>query len=153
MWLGSLNSKGYGLVSNGGKVVLAHRMAWEDVHGPIPHGLTVDHLCLVKRCVNVDHLELVALEENSRRGSAGRRATMCAAGHPLTDDNVIENGRGNRTCRTCRRAWSRAWYAEHRTHCRHGHEFTDENTAIDRAGHRVCRECRRDRKRAAEAAS
>ena len=152
VWLGSLNSKGYGLVADGEKVVLAHRMAWQDVHGPIPEGLTVDHGCLVKRCVNVDHMELVTLEENSRRGSAGRRETVCAAGHPLTDDNVVWNGRGNRTCRTCRREWERAWYAEHKTHCRNGHEFTEANTSLTRDGHRVCRACRLERKRAYAAA-
>jgi len=36
--------------------------------GPIPDGLTLDHLCRVRHCVNPDHLEPVTQTENRRRG-------------------------------------------------------------------------------------
>jgi len=45
----------------------AHRYAYELLRGPIPDGLTLDHLCRVTRCVNPDHLEPVTLAENVRR--------------------------------------------------------------------------------------
>lgn len=68
VWLGCLNSKGYGCIGDGsGGVVLTHRMVWEEQHGSIPDGLTIDHRCLEKRCLNTAHMELVTRGENSRR--------------------------------------------------------------------------------------
>lgn len=47
----------------------AHRWYYEQAHGPIPDGLTLDHLCSQRACVNPDHMESVSLSENIRRGS------------------------------------------------------------------------------------
>lgn len=52
--------------------VRAHRFAYELVKGPIPEGLTLDHLCNVPLCVNPDHLEPVTLSENIRRANVQR---------------------------------------------------------------------------------
>lgn len=46
---------------------LAHRVAYESLHGVIPAGMTVDHACFNTRCVNPDHLRLMSLAENSGR--------------------------------------------------------------------------------------
>jgi predicted RNA-binding Zn-ribbon protein involved in translation (DUF1610 family) len=43
-----------------------HRWVYEQVHGPIPDGWVVDHLCRQKRCVNIEHLEAVTVGENNR---------------------------------------------------------------------------------------
>lgn len=48
----------------------AHRVSWELFRGKIPTNLTLDHLCLNKRCVNPNHLEPVTSVENSRRYNA-----------------------------------------------------------------------------------
>ena len=63
-WGGTIQSKGYGLV--GGKLV--HRVVYELVHGPIPAGLTIDHLCRNRSCANPSHLEAVTMKENYDRG-------------------------------------------------------------------------------------
>ena len=76
----------------------AHAFAWESVNGPIPPGLTVDHLCRVTACVQVAHLELVTRAENYRR--AREAATHCRNGHPYTIGPV---GDGHLRCMTCRR--------------------------------------------------
>lgn len=47
-----------------GKQIVAHRYAWEQVHGPIPEGMQVDHRCHRRNCVNVDHLRLVTNKQN-----------------------------------------------------------------------------------------
>ena len=47
--------------------VKAHRFSYELVNGPIPKGITLDHLCRITQCVNPDHLEPVAPIENLRR--------------------------------------------------------------------------------------
>lgn len=36
---------GYGQISVGGKNAFAHRLSYELLRGPIPAGLTIDHLC------------------------------------------------------------------------------------------------------------
>lgn len=51
--------------------VYVHRLSYEMHVGPIPTGLTIDHLCRTKLCVNPDHLEPVTRAENSRRGNLG----------------------------------------------------------------------------------
>lgn len=48
----------------------SHRWAYEKAHGSIPEGMTLDHLCRNRACVNPDHMELVSRSENSRRAFA-----------------------------------------------------------------------------------
>lgn len=82
-WTGRLTPDGYPLYDLAdGRTVRAHRWAWEQAHGPIPEGYTIDHLtapdgpCLGPPCVKVDHLdpEPVTFGENTRRRHARRRA-------------------------------------------------------------------------------
>lgn len=69
-FLGAKNSRGYGSVGVGNRRTgLSHRVAYEALVGPIPEGLSIDHLCSVKVCVNPDHLEPTTFEENSRRAN------------------------------------------------------------------------------------
>ena len=72
---------GYATTSRGkGTCFLVHRLAWEDVHGPIPEGLEIHHLCEVKNCVNVEHLALVTRAAHN----ALRRKEFCLHGHDLS---------------------------------------------------------------------
>lgn len=81
--------------------VYAHRLAWERQHGPIPPGMTIDHLCRNPACVNTEHLELVTHQLNCQRAAAAR--THCPHGHPYTDENSYRRPNGTRYCRTCHR--------------------------------------------------
>lgn len=70
-WVGGRQAKGYGSFGHGprpGRSYLVHRIAWECVYGPIPDGLTIDHLCLYKPCCNPAHMELVSRSVNAYRG-------------------------------------------------------------------------------------
>ncbi len=44
-----------------------HRVVWALENGPIPAGMTIDHLCRTKLCCNPLHLEPVSASENSAR--------------------------------------------------------------------------------------
>lgn len=77
IWTGSTIRSGYGRLMYRGEQVLAHRRYYEHHVGPIPEGLTIDHLCRVRACVNPDHLEPVTNAENVRRGGiANRKASV-----------------------------------------------------------------------------
>jgi hypothetical protein len=100
-WVGSTNAKGYGSVADGsGGTMLAHRKAYELLVGPIPAGLTLDHLCMRTVCVRPSHLEPVDNAENQRRRAAAR--THCAKGHPMSGANLRLHKRKTRVARECR---------------------------------------------------
>lgn len=69
VWRGRTNRDGYGKI---GRQTLAHRAYYEALVGPIPDGLTIDHLCRNRACVNPDHMEPVPAVENVRRGLVAR---------------------------------------------------------------------------------
>lgn len=103
IYLGADNGNGYGQFRYNNRNGYAHRYAWERANGLIPDGLTVDHLCRVRSCVNVDHFELVEGVENYRRGA--RTRTHCPNGHPYEADG---RGAGKHRCRECaRNSWQK----------------------------------------------
>jgi hypothetical protein len=110
LWQASVGSHGYGQFNCRGRGFqqrLAHRLAYELLVGLILEGLTLDHLCRVRRCINPDHLEPVTLAENKRRGmspsAVNARKTHCKRGHALTSDNLVLRSRPGRECLICAR--------------------------------------------------
>jgi len=119
VWQGSKATGGYGSAGHRGRTVLVHRLMWQLVRGPIPEGLTLDHLCRNTACCNPAHLEPVTNRENILRGSSfaavNARKTHCKHGHALTPENTYRGAKG-RICRTCQGEQWRAWDNEHREH-------------------------------------
>lgn len=93
---------GYGRFGVDGRVVLAHRFAYEHFVGPVPEGFELDHLCRNPRCCNPAHLEPVSHRENVRRGTSTNKG-MCRNGHELSPDNVCQWAarKGFTACRVC----------------------------------------------------
>lgn len=94
---------------------LVHRRAYEQMNGPIPAGLVIDHLCRNTLCINPTHLEAVTNKENILRGysepAQNKRKTHCKWGHSLTPDNLINKTRGGRICKICNRRYLQDFYA------------------------------------------
>lgn len=109
LWLGATNSAGYGIITVDDKEVRAHRYAFEHVTSTrIPPGMSLDHLCGRKRCINPSHLEPVTHRENIQRHH--RKKTNCVRGHPLSGDNLYITPAGRRKCRACDRIRSHNYY-------------------------------------------
>jgi hypothetical protein len=103
LWVGTRHHKtGHGKFWLNNRTMQAHRVAYELLVGPIPDGLTLDHLCRVRACVNPAHLEPVTLEENVARGLASPTKTHCVHGHEFTKENT-RHAQGRRHCRACDR--------------------------------------------------
>jgi hypothetical protein len=103
-WTGSKNNCGYGRVSYLRENRLAHRVSYVTFKGEIPNGMTIDHLCRNRACINPDHLEAVPIGVNVLRGDGPSarhaRKTHCPAGHPYSGENLYLYGT-TRQCVTC----------------------------------------------------
>jgi hypothetical protein len=164
LWTGPTNPKtGYGdRIAVGGEREFPHRVVYRGLIGPIPDDLETDHVChssdpaacpegtvcLHRRCVNFDHLELVTHAENCRRA----QRDACRKGHPMTGDNLyIVPRTGERRCRECNAQIQRDFHAKRLAadakppadaRCKYGHPYD-----VDSKGRWFCRECARTRAR------
>lgn len=67
VWVGGCTGDGYGYIRGSEKYtqMLAHRYAWEQVHGTIPEGVLIDHKCFNRKCCNVVHLRTATRKQNN----------------------------------------------------------------------------------------
>lgn len=120
LWTGALGTKdGYGRFYAGdGKTRMAHQFAYEREYGPVPHGLVIDHVCRVRRCVNHLHLRAITNAENvlCGEGITAENAKKCAChkGHIFNTENTYIRPDGNRGCRICLKDANRRYKAKRR---------------------------------------
>lgn len=65
VWTGSLDRHGYGQMNTSGRLIRAHRWAWEQANGPIPDGAIIDHACWNRACVEAQHLRIASKSQNA----------------------------------------------------------------------------------------
>ena len=107
VFTGKRNPDGYGQIRVGEKLLSVHRVWWIAHGRELPEGMTLDHLCRVRNCVRLDHLEAVSMRENILRGDGpaarNARAVSCIRGHGLSTRK-----NGVRFCRECQKRRLRA---------------------------------------------
>jgi len=101
-WIKNTDRDGYGYFSVKGKMFRSHRISYELFKELIPKGLTIDHLCRNRKCVNPEHLEVVSRGENVLRGigitAKNKQKTHCPQGHEY---NKKRTSQGKRICKIC----------------------------------------------------
>jgi len=110
LWDRYVDPTGYAMAGFNGKTRRVARVSYEAFKGPIQPGLTIDHLCRQRSCVNPDHLEAVTMQVNVLRApcaptAVNARKTGCPCGRPYT-----LRCDGARTCRPCASRRARHYY-------------------------------------------
>jgi len=117
VWTGPRQRKGYGIFylwSLNGKQrrTPAHQFSYSFIHGAVPSGYELDHLCRETSCVHPLHVEPVTHRENMARGLPGGviklgeiayAKPLCVRGHARIPENLYTYPDGGRRCRICAR--------------------------------------------------
>jgi hypothetical protein len=91
IWMGAITSHGYGCVQfTRGKVVGAHKVAYQLTKGEVPAGMEIMHSCDSPPCVNPAHLSIGTRQDNvNDKVAKGRQnVTPWAEHRKLTADDV-----------------------------------------------------------------
>ena len=103
VWEGA-TADGYGRINVAGRLNLTHRVSYELFVGPVPAGLTLDHLCRRRDCLRTAHLEPVDSRTNTLRGGGvtaiNAAKAHCNRGHAFDADNTRIRG-AHRYCLAC----------------------------------------------------
>lgn len=120
----SIGSHGYSQIGwqDGGKrhAVLGHKAAWTVANGQVPAGVTLDHTCKTRRCVNPAHLRLLGNFDNARRiNGEDWELGQCRNGHedsnliPMTRRTKSGEKRSGVTCGICKAESQARYVAAH----------------------------------------
>lgn len=90
LWQGAVDPNGYGRFYFQGRMLGAHRVAYQLLAGGVDGELDLDHLCRNRGCVRPSHLEPVTRRENLLRGDT------------LTAAHVQGEDCGHDRCVSCR---------------------------------------------------
>jgi hypothetical protein len=130
LWTGRSLARGHGQITENRRHHMVHRVVYELLIGPIPAGMTIDHIChngsgwtagescIHRRCANPAHMELATKGENVLHGQTpaaiNAAKTHCARNHAFDAANTRRTKEGKRVCRTCERDRARAAMRERR---------------------------------------
>jgi hypothetical protein len=118
IWTAGTYDSGYGVFRTSTRAISAHKWLYEEVFGPVPDGLVLDHRCHTdstdcvggddcrhRPCANPFHLEPVTQGENMHRSNHQsmilHRAGTCLRGHSV-EHSYRRKGTGAVVyCRIC----------------------------------------------------
>jgi hypothetical protein len=92
LWTATIDRLGYGKIWFNGRMVKAHRAAYELAYGPIPPGMEVDHTCHNRHCVNPGHLRLATRKQNMEN-RAGAQSNSHSGVRGVTWDKAARKWR------------------------------------------------------------
>lgn len=72
-FVGTLTKEGYVVLSIDCRLVKAHRWIWEYLNGPIPEGMTIDHINGVRSDNRIENLRLASNAQNIRNSGLSSR--------------------------------------------------------------------------------
>jgi hypothetical protein len=113
LWMAS-DRADYGSFSLGGRMILAHRLAFRLGGGKQKPGLIVMHTCDVTLCCNPAHLRLGTQSENIRDAYAKGRRRQPTRSVPLTDAELLQL-KDEYDHGLSKRALSKKWDLDHTT--------------------------------------
>lgn len=133
IWTSNTNkTSGYGMFKLNDKNFYAHRIAYFLINHkqpPLSHDL--DHTCMIRECVNPDHLELVTHSVNCMRGLQGVKPKFCKKGlHKLQGYNrmvtmIRKNGTEKVNCRECDKLRSKIRYNKPNSYGKRRNKFPE----------------------------
>ena len=91
IWLGAMESGGYGSVRVGRDVMRAHRLSYRLAKGPVEGGFVLHH-CDNRLCINPDHLYLGTKLDNARdreRRGRGADRSLKNNGRAVVDPSIV----------------------------------------------------------------
>lgn len=100
-----------------GKHKLPHRLFYKEFVDELIDGLTLDHLCNHRSCVNPQHLEQVTQSVNAKRAKKDSFNPLCPEGH-VKDKKIIDRGYETMICSICKRARQKAYADRNRERVR-----------------------------------
>lgn len=130
-----ISKNGYSQIYHKGKQVPHHRLIWEQMHGPIPKGMHIDHIChnvavahdmcggqrncVHRSCINPAHLRMLTPTENQLEGLRGlRNRVKCGNGHVLAEVGIVvrkrSDGKTGDRCKECYLSTARKSQAAYR---------------------------------------
>ncbi|ATW61825.1 HNH endonuclease [Escherichia phage DTL] len=77
---GSVMRDGYIMVGLNRKLILAHRIVWEMLKGPIPEGMEIDHINHCRSDNRIENLRMVSKPINQRNRSRSKNNTSVFTG-------------------------------------------------------------------------
>ena len=102
---------GYGqigsTVNNKRQILYTHKVSYEHFVGKIPTGFELHQICLNRKCLNPNHLELLSIKESRIRGRQFLinqiAQTECIHGHKFSPENIFWYGKNlnKRMCKIC----------------------------------------------------
>ena len=111
-WTAGKSVHGYGRFAPvHGFPTMAYRWSYEQMVGPIPKGLDLDHLCFFRACVNPYHLDPVPRGVNASRTRGRRRRDQCDRGHDMP---LGLPGQAQGACWACRNSWEAEYRRKNR---------------------------------------